>query len=710
MNLRAQLALVCLSLLILPWAVFLFVGELDRNLREVQLKQSQENAIAAANTAEAVLAGNSTRVRPESKTLLAGVLTNDLLIDGYADDWSAFELGSREFDYAMNKVTVDPEDLSVTGKFLVTAAVRQRYLYLFIRVQDQSIVYHQPSSLPAGNLQGIELATGDRLIIRVPDDNGKIRRYTYRWEAPGAEVGRYLGDANEGVRPIRIGAEYRAALAESVGGYNIELRLPLPADLRFGLTVIDVDGEDNVQRWTGMFNPNEPDDVGHLQVIDGELSEGLSEYIDPGMRMRVFSGQGWLLADADERLPDASVRDFEPAEKSIFDAVLHRFIAWSLAKNVDTRALPEIADGKLDAFEIELLTEVAEKPEFLIDKYQRIFHTSAVTLEQGDDLLGYLLVQQPRASLTSFTETAMVRLVKIFGLAVVLIALALIGFASLLSWRVRRLRDDVERTVSGDGVIVRGMDKSSAPDEIGDLSRSFHTIISRLDGYTHYLQSLGSRLSHELRTPLSVVSTSLEAIDRSKVDSKTGESLQRAELGAARLQRLIRNLSEASSVEQTIERSEKTVINLKDWIAVAAEVYDDLYQHRDVVLRIDSQLKDASVDASVELLHQMLDKLMANAVDFSANGSEIILSLSGQNGTILIGVENTGSQLLLPSSELFEPMVSLRDTRDDQPHMGFGLHIVKLIADFHGAECFARNLPGKDAVRFSVKFPLSGEY
>ena len=97
MNLRAQLALVCLSLLILPWAVFLFIGELDRNLREDQLSQSRENSIAAAEKMKASLGSMNARVRPESKTLLAGMLSNDTLIDGYADDWSTFEMQAREF-------------------------------------------------------------------------------------------------------------------------------------------------------------------------------------------------------------------------------------------------------------------------------------------------------------------------------------------------------------------------------------------------------------------------------------------------------------------------------------------------------------------------------------------------------------------------------------------------------------------------------------
>ena len=679
----------------------MFIGELDRNLREDQLNQTQENAVTAADLVQNRLSELSTRARPESKTLLAGKLANEIQIDGYADDWSAFEMEARQYHYSMNKVSIDPLDQALAASFKVHAAVRRGHLHLFIRVVDQQIQYHQVISN--------RIASGDQLVIRVPDANSAIRRYTFRWEAPGPGFGRYFGDAVEGVRPVRLANDYSAALVESSDGYHIELRMPLPADGRFGLSVIDVDETDNVLRWTGMFDPDEPDDVGQLHVVDNELNAVLAPYTESGMRLRVFNGQGWLLADSDQRLPDASVRQFNPSDYNLFDAVLYRFIAWSLAKNVDTRTMPEIDNGKLGIQEFQLFSELAEQPEFLKDQYRRIFHSTVNKIEKDNDLHGYLFVQQPRASLTAFTETAMLRLVKIFGLAVLLIAIALIGFASLLSWRVKKLRDSVEQSVSGDGVIVRPVKSSEAPDEIGDLSRSFHTIINRLDGYTRYLQSLGSRLSHELRTPLSVVSTSLEGIDKSALDDKSKASIERAELGAGRLQRLIRNLSEASSVEKTIELSSTEVVDLADWLKVAREVYASLYKDREVILRLENSLDNARantrIKASVELLHQMMDKLMSNAVDFSVPGSEIILWLDADDQFIHLSVENSGSQLP-DSNDLFAPMVSIRASRDDQPHMGFGLHIVRLIADFHNARCSARNVAQQNAVRFTVSFPV----
>ena len=104
----------------------------------------------------------------------------------------------------------------------------------------------------------------------------------------------------------------------------------------------------------------------------------------------------------------------------------------------------------------------------------------------------------------------------------------------------------------------------------------------------------------------------------------------------------------------------------------------------------------------------MLDKLLSNAVDFSPENSTITLGLrSTESGRLVVSVENQGHPL--PSTmgkELFEPMVSQRHIREDQPHMGLGLYIVKLIADYHDATADAVDLPSRQSVRFLVSFPV----
>ena len=62
--------------------------------------------------------------------------------------------------------------------------------------------------------------------------------------------------------------------------------------------------------------------------------------------------------------------------------------------------------------------------------------------------------------------------------------------------------------------------------------------------------------------------------------------------------------------------------------------------------------------------------------------------------------ENAGARL-------FDSMVSVRDERSaGAPHLGLGLYIVRLIAEFHGGRASAANRADGDGVAVSVVLPL----
>ena len=105
----------------------------------------------------------------------------------------------------------------------------------------------------------------------------------------------------------------------------------------------------------------------------------------------------------------------------------------------------------------------------------------------------------------------------------------------------------------------------------------------------------------------------------------------------------------------------------------------------------------------------MLDKLVANAVEFATGEDPVELSLACAEGKAVLRVRNRGP--LLPAAmkeRLFDSLVSVRQhAPGDEPHLGLGLYIVRLIAEFHGGRAHAGDLPDGSGVIFEVRLPLA---
>ena len=89
-----------------------------------------------------------------------------------------------------------------------------------------------------------------------------------------------------------------------------------------------------------------------------------------------------------------------------------------------------------------------------------------------------------------------------------------------------------------------------------------------------------------------------------------------------------------------------------------------------------------------DLLAQLLDKLVDNALGFARAGTPVQVALARHGRLAALSVANSGPRLPAEmEGRLFESMVSVRPpgaSAAGEPHLGFGLYIVRLIAGFHG--------------------------
>ncbi len=324
----------------------------------------------------------------------------------------------------------------------------------------------------------------------------------------------------------------------------------------------------------------------------------------------------------------------------------------------------------------------------------------AAPVTSGEQVIGAIVLQQGTDAILSMTNEGLARLIYVTLVTTIVVAGVLLGYATWLSRRIRALSHAAEDALETED-LASALPSALADDEIGDLSRSFSWVLQQLGEYNEYLRSLASKLSHELRTPLAIVTSSLENLEHEELDEASQGYTARAREGADRLRNILNAMSEASRVEELMKHAEPERFDLGAVLESATQAYRDVYTAR--AFAFTNNTDDAAANGSPELLIQMLDKLVDNAVDFSSDGETISIDLVAGDELLTLSVTNPGPPL--PErmrSQLFDSMVSMRSDTGSR-HLGLGLYVAKLIAEGHGGSISAHNVD--EGVCFSVSIP-----
>lgn len=332
--------------------------------------------------------------------------------------------------------------------------------------------------------------------------------------------------------------------------------------------------------------------------------------------------------------------------------------------------------------------------------------TAAHPIWIGDQVRGAVIVEETANAVLAERNRAFERLFNIVLGTLLVGSVALTLFASRLSARIRRLRDQAEQAIDAQGRVQGAFAGSEAGDEIGDLSRSFASVIARLSQYASYQHNMASRLSHELRTPIAVVRSSLDNLKLQRLPEDARVYIERAQGGLNRLHAILTRMTEATRLEHSLADAERERVDLARIVAGCVDGYRIAYPSH--TLTLDAPPGELPADVAPDLIAQMLDKLVANAAEFAPDGTPIVVRLARRpDGRIRLAVENDGP--LLPDgmgARLFDSMVSVRrETGGDVPHLGLGLYIVRLIAEFHGGQARAENRDDGTGVVVVVTLP-----
>jgi dedicated sortase system histidine kinase len=676
MNLKRQLLLVSLLTLVLPWAGCEFIRETESALRDGQqqmlagtaraiadsLKQYPEEFPVSRNTGHQFgdqLYGHPLETRP--------------VIDGYVDDWSIDRSSLR-----LLRGTEGP------ARFVI--GLYEQSVYLYVEVADKNVVYASAGAIALDD--GPRYADRVNLVSTSPPYLEET--IAFAAEAPGPIVS-YLKNAY-GFAPVPT---IQAHWQDVPGGYQIEARIPVrQLGTNLGLVVTNTSSPNRPGARSASFATRIP---GPFVSISAELGRIAASLVQPGMRLMVTDPAGWRIASVGslttpDKAPDRMTSGWM---RIAYDALVESGKMSKLAE-------PDASGREQQTYIVQALDGKRSESWFRSSESGIAIVAVAEPVLDNGAVIGSIILQQSTDAILSLTNQGLARLITVSLSATIFVAITLLGYATWLSRRIRRLSVAAEEALDGDDLRAT-LPSAHTGDEIGDLSRSFSYVLGQLGDYNDYLRSLAAKLSHELRTPLAIVTSSLENLEHEPLNPASAEYAARAKDGADRLRRILTAMSEASRVEELMQHAEPEEFDLCAVLHSTVSAYRDAYGQRQFAF--DADVDAAPTHGSPELLIQMLDKLVDNAVDFSSDADLVSITLRDDNGQWALAISNPGPSLPeRMQTQMFDSMVSVRSGGDGK-HLGLGLYIARLIAEGHGGSIAAANIDG--GVTFVVSLPAA---
>ncbi len=182
-----------------------------------------------------------------------------------------------------------------------------------------------------------------------------------------------------------------------------------------------------------------------------------------------------------------------------------------------------------------------------------------------------------------------------------------------------------------------------ANDEISDLANAFNDMLERMQKFILQQQQFVEDVSHELRTPVAVIEGHISLLNRWGKDDPEilAESLEASLQEIVRMKSLVQEMLDLSRAEQSEFLYSENTTMAKEVIHTNVSNFQMLYP--DFTFNLDDDLvSDVEVKIYRNHLEQILIILLDNAVKYSMDRKEVLISASLSYHAIEIMVQDFG--------------------------------------------------------------------
>lgn len=393
-----------------------------------------------------------------------------------------------------------------------------------------------------------------------------------------------------------------------------------------------------------------------------------------------------------------AIQDIAMGEVWIVDQSAETISVGTGKKEVTYAELPEAA--------LVLVDEVFDGEVAFSEGFSPLLEDASITvgapvLSEEGEVIAAVLLHDYIANMQTAVRSGLSTL----GISAAVALVAAVGIAVLLAKRfiqpLQKMEETTQQLAANHYEAQTGISQN---DEMGSLAVNIDILADKLAEAEQASAKLDkmrkdfiTSISHELRTPVTVIRGSLEALNDHVVEdpAKIEEYHQQMLTESIHLERMINDLLELSRLQNPDYQMEMSSLNFVDVVENAIRSVRYIAREKGITLTFSKELLSFMMMGDYTRLRQMLLAVMENAVKFSAEKSEIRITLTALGEGCRLAVTDNGPGI--PEKDqpyIFEKFFKSNEETNKQG-TGLGLAVAKQIADRHGIVLSVESTPGK---------------
>lgn len=292
--------------------------------------------------------------------------------------------------------------------------------------------------------------------------------------------------------------------------------------------------------------------------------------------------------------------------------------------------------------------------------------------------------------------------------AAVSIVAGTVGFGIVGKRPVRAIEEISRATKSvAEGDFSVRLEQTLPIEEFEEMVNNFNTMTRQLASTEMLRNDFITNVSHEFKTPLAAIEGYAMLLQRKGLsEEKREEYVSRILYGTKRLSALTGNILLLSRLENQETGLEKERFCLDEQLREVILLFEEQWTKKN--LELDIELDAADYVGNRELIAQVWQNILSNAVKFAPEHGRVGVYLSSRADGVSVTVSDNGIGMDEETSKRVFEKFYRADASRAYGGNGLGLALAKQIVDLHGGTIALRTAPNAGAA-FTVTLPaISG--